>query len=240
MNIHEKAPLFSKDKTRVSRLSLLEWLMRKGGRLVGVAFSITGWLFLLVGLFLGYCFFYVDDHVLCVFPKLAEKVSFEDLTANPKKYDGRWVRVEGELWRCRRFEAVLVPPGSGPEQMHRGAVDERYQEAVQQEGNYYLAINQPEREIPLSYLRLYNFSPGVSRTVSFYQDGVVEVAGEFESSGLSMEEPPYLDVAVMVRPRQHLYWVPISIYLGICLLGVAAFFPFHIMGRDIRRGLKVQ
>ena len=218
-----------------SRLGLLEWFMRKGGRLVGFVFCAVALLILVVGIFLGYSFFCADNRLLFIFPSMAEKVTLDELAADPAKYDGRWVRVRGEMRSPGRFGALLVPEGSAPSEP---AGDEKAQPVGKRSPrtwNLYPSLEEKTRELPPQSLRLRHPSAGISKTVSFYEEGVVEVAGRYERSAPAGEGKPSLAVAVMVKPRQPVFFVPIVVYGTIPVLAVVVFLPLYLIGRDIRR-----
>ena len=218
-----------------SRLGLLEWFMRKGGRLVGFAFCAAALVFLVVGIFLGYSFFYADNRLLFIFPGMAEKVTLDELAADSGKYDGRWVRVRGVLRSPARFGALLVPEGDAPSAPAGGATAGAEGKPSPRTWNVYPSLAEKTGELPPQSLRLRHPSAGISKTVSFYEEGVVEVAGRYERSWPSGGRKPSLAVAVMVRPRQPVFLVPIVIYGAIPVLAVVVFLPLYLMGRDIRR-----
>jgi len=219
----------------ISRLGLLEWFMRKGGRLVGFIFCAIALVFLVMGIFLGYSFFFADNRLLFIFPSMAAKVTLGELAADPGKYDGRWVRVRGELRSQGRFGALLVPEENG---LSGSAGDQKAgasEKPAPLTWSAYPSLENRTRERPPQSLRLRHPSAGMSKTVSFYEDGVVEVAGRFERSGPRGEGEPSVAVAVVVHPRQPVFFVPILVYGTIPVLAVVVFLPLYLVGRDVRR-----
>lgn len=91
---------------------------------------------------------------------------------------------------------------------------------------------------PPHSLELRHLSAGMSKTVSFYEEGIVEVAGRYGGCGTPGPGKPCIAVAVMVEPRQFLFFVPILVYAVIPVTLVVAFFPFYLVGRDIRRSFR--
>jgi len=235
MTLHDKESFGARRTGFTSRLGLLEWFMRKGGRLVGFVFCAAALLFLVVGIFLGYSFFYADNRLLFIFPGMAEKVSLDELAADPAKYDGRWVRVRGELRSPVRFGALLVPEGKAPSEPTGGENAGAEGKPSPRTWNVYPSLEEKTGELPPQSLRLRHPSAGISKTVSFYEEGVVEVAGRYERSGPAGEGKPSLAVAVMVKPRQPVFFVPIVVYGTIPVLAVVVFLPLYLVGRDIRR-----
>jgi hypothetical protein len=235
MSFHDKESFGARRAGFTSRLGLLEWFMRKGGRLVGFVFCAAAVLFLVVGIFLGYSFFFADNRLLFIFPGMAEKVTLDELAANPAKYDGHWVRVRGELRSPGRFGALLVPEESVPSEpagdQKAGAVGK----SSPRTWNVYPSLEESTGERSPKSLRLRHPSAGISKTVSFYEGGVVEVAGRYERSGPSGEGEPSVAVAVMVKPRQPVFFVPIVVYGTIPVLALVVFLPLYLVGRDIRR-----
>jgi hypothetical protein len=209
--------------------------MRKGGRLIGFAFCAAALLFLAVGIFLGYSFFYVDNRLLFIFPGMAEKVTLDELAADSLKYDGRWVRIRGELRSPGRFGAFLVPEGNAPPERVGGEKGGAEGTPSPRTWHVYPSLEEKTEELPPQALRLLHPSAGISKTVSFYEHGVVEVAGRYERSAPSGEREPSLAVAVMVKPRQPVFFLPILIYGAIPVVAVVVFLPLYLMGRDIRR-----
>lgn len=235
MAFHDKDSLGARRTGFTSRLGLLEWLMRKGGRLVGFVFCAAALLFLVVGIFLGYSFFFVDNRLLFIFPSMAEKVTLDELAADPAKYDGRWVRVRGELRSSGRFRALLVPEEKAPSEPAGGEKAGVEEKPSPLTWNVYPSFAEQTRKVPLRSLQLRHPSAGISKTVSFYEDGVVEVAGRYERSGPWGEGEPSVAVAVMVKPRQPVFFVPIVVYATIPVLAVVVFLPLYLVGRDVRR-----
>jgi hypothetical protein len=235
MAVHEKDSFGARKTGLTSRLGLLEWFMRKGGRLVGFVFCGVALLFLVGGIFLGYSFFYVDNRLLFIFPGMAEKVSLDELAAHPAKYDGRWVRVRGQLRSPARFGALLVPEGTTPSEPAVGEKAGAEGRPSPRTWNVYPSLEEKTGELPPQSLRLHHPSAGMSKTVSFYEEGVVEVAGRYEGSGPAGEGKPSLTVAVMAQPRQPVFFVPIVVYGTIPVLAVMVSLPLYLIGRDIRR-----
>jgi hypothetical protein len=235
MAFHDKDTLGARQPGFTSRLGLLEWLMRKGGRFVGFVFCAAALLSLVLGIFLGYSFFFADNRLLFIFPGMAEKVTLDELAADPAKYDSRWVRVRGELRSSGRFRALLVPEADASSEP---AGDEKAG-AVAKPGaltwNLYPSVDDNTGERPLRSLQLRHPSAGISKTVSFYEDGVVEVAGRYQRSGPWGEGEPSLAVAVMVKPRQPVFFIPIVVYGTIPVLALVVFLPLYLAGRDVRR-----
>lgn len=235
MAFYDKESFGARRTGVTSRLGLLEWFMRKGGRLVGFVFCAAALLFFVVGIFLGYSFFFADNRLLFIFPSLAAKVTLDELAADPAKYDGRWVRVRGELRSPGRFGALLVPEEGVPSEP---AGDQKAGAAGKPGSltwNVYPSLEERTGERPPQSLRLRHPSAGISKTVSFYEDGVVEVAGRYKRSGPSEAGEPSVAVAVMVKPRQPVFFVPIVVYGTIPILAVGVFLPLYLVGRDIRR-----
>jgi len=235
MAFHDKESFGARRTGFISRLGLLEWFMRKGGRLVGFVFCAAALLFLVMGIFLGYSFFFADNRLLFIFPGMAAKVTLDELAAEPAKYDGRWVRVRGELRNQGRFAAVLVPEEKAPAEP---AGDQKAGAAEKPNAlswSAYPPLEETTGERPPQSLRLRHPSAGISKTVSFYEDGMVEVAGRYERSGPWGEGEPSVAVAVMVKPRQPVFFVPIIVYGTIPVLAVVVFLPLYLVGRDVRR-----
>lgn len=225
-NLNEKNGFTGKEREIIEGMRLVQRIARKGGRLAGFIVSFLAWFFLFMGFLVGFWMFYIDDRILFVFPGLAEKAGIEELITNPDKYDDRWVRVEGELGQIKHFSSVLVPPGFGP----KGVSKPSQGSAMARDS-----------AMPEFALNLYHFSRRASRTVSFRvseKGRVVEVAGEFEKSGLVGKGRPYLDAAVMVQPRQHEYWIPIELWIAISLVIMAFSIPFFILSKGIRNAVK--
>jgi hypothetical protein len=238
MGVHDRESLGGKRSHFVFRMKLFEWLMRKGGGLVGVAFCAAAFAFLVSGIFLGYCFFGAESRLLFMFPGMAAKVALDDLAAGSQQYEGRWVRVRGELRNPGRFGAILVPGGS-PE------ADKAGDEQSGSEGSTAMRMwklhptpDEADERLPPHSLELRHLSAGISKTVSFYEEGIVEVAGRYGGCGTPGQGKPCLAVAVMVKPRQFLYFVPILIYAVIPVALVVAFFPCYLAGRDIRQSFR--
>jgi hypothetical protein len=81
-------------------------------------------------------------------------------------------------------------------------------------------------------------SPPFTREIEdriVYEHGMVEVAGRYERSGPWGEGEPSVAVAVMVKPRQPVFLVPILVYGTIPVLAVVVFLPLYLVGRDVRR-----
>jgi hypothetical protein len=209
--------------------------MRKGGRLVGFVFCAAALLFLVVGIFLGYSFFFADNRLLFIFPGMAAKVTLDELAADPGKYDGRWVRVRGELRSPGRFGALLVPEGNAPSERAGDKKAGAEEKPSPLTWSAYPSLEEGTGERPPHSLRLRHPSAGISKTVSFYEDGIVEVAGRYERSGPWGEGEPSVAVAVMVKPRQPVFFVPIIVYGTIPVLAVVVFLPLYLVGRDVRR-----
>jgi hypothetical protein len=235
MAFHDKESLGARRTGFTSRLGLLEWFMRKGGRLVGSVFCAAALLFLVVGIFLGYSFFFADNRLLFIFPSMAEKVTLDELAGDPAKYDGRWVRVRGELRSPGRFRALLVPEENNPPEPAGGEKAGAVAKPSTLTWNLYPSIEEKTTGRPPHSLWLRHPSAGISKTVSFYEDGAVEVAGRYERSGPWSEGEPSVAVAVMVKPRQPVFFVPILVYGTIPVLAVVVFLPLYLVGRDIRR-----
>jgi len=235
MAFYHKDSFGARRTSFTSRLGLLEWFVRKGGRLVGFVFCAAALLFLVVGIFLGYSFFFADNRLLFIFPSLAAKVSLNELAADPAKYDGRWVRVRGELRSPERFGAILVPEEDAPSEPGGDQKPGAVGKPSSLTWNVYPSLEEKTRERPPQSLRLHHPSAGISKTVSFYEEGVVEVAGRYERSGPSDEGGPALAVAVMVKPRQPVFFIPIVVYGTIPILAVGVFLPLYLVGRDVRR-----
>jgi len=83
--------------------------------LAGIAVSLFGWFILVISLYYGIMIFYVQERVLFIFPSIAQKVSFQELINDPEKFDGCWIRVEGQIWRRQMNKAFLVSPNIGSE-----------------------------------------------------------------------------------------------------------------------------
>jgi hypothetical protein len=211
--------------------------MRKGGGLVGVAFCAAACVFLVSGIFLGYCFFGAENRLLFIFPGMAAKVSLEELAAGSQEYEDRWVRVQGELRNPERFGAVLVPagsPGAGKTGSEQAGVEAR---RSMRTWKLNPSLHEVHEQVPHS-LELRHLSAGISRTVSFYEEGVVEVAGRYGGCGAAGEGKPCLAAAVLVQPRQFLFFIPVLIYGVISVALVVAFFPLYLVGRDIRNSFR--
>jgi hypothetical protein len=235
MGFQDKESFGARRTGFTSQPRLLEWFMRKGGRLVGFAFCAAAVLFLVVGIFLGYSFFFADNRLLFIFPGLAEKVTLEELAADPAQYDGHWVRVRGELRSPGRFGAFLVPEEGVPSEPpgdRKGAAVEKSSPLA---WNVHPSLEEHTGEGSSQSLRLHHPSAGISKTVSFYEGGVVEVAGRYERSGPFGDGEPSMAVAVMVKPRQLVFFIPIMVYGMIPVLAVVVFFPLYLVGRDICR-----
>jgi len=219
----------------VSRLGLLEWFMRKGGRLVGFVFCAAALLFLVTGIFLGYSFFFADNRLLFIFPSMAAKVTIDELAADPGKYNGRWVRVRGELRNPGRFGALLVPEEDARSEPAGDQTAGAAEKSSPLTWSAYPPLEDGAGERPPRSLRLRHPSAGTSKTVSFYESGMVEVAGRYERSGAWGDGEPSVAVAVMVKPRQPVFFVPIIVYGMIPVLAVVVFLPLYLVGRDVRR-----
>jgi hypothetical protein len=238
MGVYHRESLGGQPRGFASPVRMLEWLMRRGGGLVGVAFCGTALLFLASGIFLAYCFFVAENRVLFIFPGMAAKVSLEELAAGSQQYENRWVRVQGELRHPGRLKAILVPVGSA-------GADKAGREQAGSEGTRSMrswkihpSLHEAPEQLPQPFLELRHLSAGRSRTVSFYEAGIVEVAGRYGACGAASEGKPCLAVAVMVQPRQFLFVIPIIIYAVIPAVLIAAFFPLYLVGRDIRKSFR--
>ncbi len=235
MAFFDKESFGARRRAFSSRVGVLEWFMRKGGRLVGFVFCAAALLILVVGIFLGYSFFFAENRLLFIFPSMAEKVTLDELAADPAKYDGRWVKVRGELRNPGRFGALLLPEEGVPSEPAGDQKAGAMGKPSPLTWNLYPSLEERSRERPPQSLRLRHPSAGISKTVSFYEDGVVEVAGRYERSGPSDGREPSVAVAVMVKPRQPVFFVPIVVYGTIPVLAVVVFLPLYLVGRDIRR-----
>jgi hypothetical protein len=238
MGVYHRESLGGRPRGFASPVRMLEWLMRRGGGLVGVAFCCAALLFLASGIFLAYCFFVAENRLLFIFPGMAAKVSIEELAAGSQQYENRWVRVQGELRHPGRFGAILVPAGSA-------GADKAGSEQAGSEGTRSMRswkihpfLHEAPEQLPPPFLELRHLSAGRSRTVSFYEAGIVEVAGRYGRCGAASEGKPCLAVAVMVQPRQFLFVIPIIIYGVIPTVLIAAFFPLYLVGRDIRKSFR--
>ncbi len=238
MGVHDRESLGGKRSLFVFRMKLLEWLMRKGGGLVGVAFCAAAFVFLVSGIFLGYCFFGAESRLLFMFPGMAAKVALDELAAGSQQYEGRWMRVRGELRNPGRFGAILVPAGSPDAGKARNEQSESEGSTGMRTWRLHPTLDEAHEQLPPHSLELRHLSAGISKTVSFYEEGIVEVAGRYGGCGTPGQGKPCLAVAVMVEPRQFLFFVPILIYTIIPVALVAAFFPFYLVGRDIRRSFR--
>ena len=151
-------------------LSNIRWL-------AGIIVSLVGCIFLLLSLYYGAMIFYVHERILFILPAIAEKVSIEDLICDPERFDEDWVRVEGQIWRKKINEAVLVPPGSGPEMViTHGNVGIKNKKGI-------LFGDNLLKPLPDYSLYMHNFSVFGMRTVSVLevdQGRKVEIVGEFE------------------------------------------------------------
>ena len=239
MGVHDTESLGVKRGGFAPRVRLLEWLVRKGGGLIGVAFCAVAFLFLVSGIFFGYCFFGGENRLLFMFPGMAAKVGLDELAAKPQQYEGRWVRVRGELRNPGRFGAILVPADSPGGTKAGSGETESEERASLRTWKLQPSVDEAHERLPPHSLELRHLSAGMSKTVSFYEEGMVEVAGRYGGCGASSEQgKPCLAVAVMVEPRQFLFFVPILIYTVISVALVAAFLPLYLVGRDIRRSLR--
>jgi len=238
MGVHDTKSLGVKRSGFASRVRLLEWLVRKGGALIGVAFCAAAFLFLVSGIFFGYCFLGAENRLLFMFPGMAAKAALEEIAARPQQYEGRWVRVRGELRNPGRFGAILVPAGSPGRGKARSGENGSEEKSSRRIWRLHPSVDEANEQLPPHSLELRHLSAGMSKTVSFYEEGMVEVAGRYGGCGAPGQGKPCLAVAVMVEPRQFLFFVPILIYTVISVALIAAFLPLYLVGRDIRRSFR--
>jgi hypothetical protein len=238
MDIYPRESVSRERRGFASRVRLLEWLVRRGGGLVGVVFCFVAFLLLMSGIFFGYCFFGAGDRLLFIFPGMATKVSLEELAAGSQQYENRWVRVRGELWNPERLGAIMVPAGSvGADKVVPEPAGSQGRRSIRA-WEIHSSLEETSEHLPAPSLELRHLSAGRSRTVSFYEEGIVEVAGRYGGCGATSEGKPCLAVAVMVKPRQFLFFIPILVYGVIPAALVAASLPLYLVGRDIRRSFR--
>ena len=222
-------------------LSEKNWIVikmnaRKARRLLGLALSLIGWSLLTLCLYFEFMFFYVQERILFVFPDIAEKVTIEELINNPDKFDGRWVRLEGEFWRRKPFEAVLVPPGSGSETIIEEGASDGDAGGIKNTENGGALKNKIVSPIPDYHLYLHNFSPLGLRTVSVLGPGLdqtSEIVGEYEKRILKYDQP-HIDLVAIVNPRQKEFYLPVVLMLGLFVLTLPVFIVLFYFGRKMR------
>jgi hypothetical protein len=197
--------------------------------LTGLAVSLIGWCLLLVDAYYGAMLFYVQERILFIIPALAEKVSIEELISDPERFDQRWVRVKGEIWRKQLNDAVMVPPGTGSEVITNRKNDRLGDKQEKSSGNTSL------RPLPDHSFYMHNFSILGMRTVSVLElepGRTVEIVGEFERKGY---DKPHFDLVALVNPRQKQFWFSVGIRLAVLSILVFVFIFFNLMGKRIRR-----
>jgi len=165
-------------------------VFRSGRASFGLSLSLAGVCILLVTLYNGVTFLFLDERLLLFLPALAKSVTIEELLSNPEKYHENWIRIRGELWGKTQKEAWLISIGSN------GKTNEVYPR-----------VEDPERGVPRSppekSLFLHNFSSQGLRTFSPIEikpEQAVEIVGEFEYH--STRYGPHIDVVATIDPRQ--------------------------------------
>mgnify|MGYP000106108334 CR=1 FL=1 len=185
----------------------------------GLAAIAAGLLLALGGLGLGAAYLVARDRVLVLKPGWAEPVALDRLLAEPGAFDGRRVRVRGELWRVEPGRAALVPAGSGPERVPIEALTAFIQDPAN-------AGREPpsERPLPARHLHLACEAGGAMKTLSFYDaredaaGGEVEIAGRLHREG-GPGGTPVLQAVVVVDPPQPVFRAPVLMVLGLAAFG---------------------
>lgn len=211
-------------------------LVKFTGYSLRLLIKIIGGICCIIGFFIAFYYFYIDDHILYLFPNLAQEVTLAELIENQEKYDDKWVRVKGELWHPRTYWATFVPPGTGPESMTAEEINAWYKKRKNGE---HLSREDTQKNIPKAHATLYAL-PRTIRTASLSGIGsgrIVGIAGEFEKAVWYKGKSPIIDVAVMINPRQPMYWL-IVILIGLTslifiLVGIILYFVSRKIGKDL-------
>lgn len=163
-------------------MKLLGRLLSSTRGRMGLALLIIGSGVFLMRLYLALSFYVASERILYHLPSIAPLVTMAELVAQPEDYAGNWVRVQAEVWRRSEREAVLVPPGSGPEP---------------------LGTQTNAALLPAIHLYTHNFSADRVASVSVLDlptNQAVTVAGEFELG--TPAYPQHIDAAAIHDPRQ--------------------------------------
>jgi hypothetical protein len=191
-------------------------------RMLGLCIAAVGLVFVLLGIHLGYWYFILHDRILFVRPDLAEEATLDRLLAEPNAFDGRWVRVRGEIWRAQPVSAVLVPAGSG----YEGRPVDEMVAFLKDPANKGKEV-QVNRALPAKHLNLFCFEGAGMKTLSFGGAAVpadgpavaATVAGRFHA-GAPPQTAPSLGVAAIVEPRQSEYAAAIVLITGFAALAL--------------------
>ena len=192
----------------------LTMMTRYGGRPTQILFWVLGIGLMFFGLNLAFNFFFLQGRVLMALPFLAQRASLDALAKEPGRFDNRWVRVEGLLWRKMEAQAVLAPVAGGPEPLP----------AKNAEPSPLVAPPAPHLEIRHPYLK-------AAKTMDFDvpdPNTVVEVVGTFHAQGVAGAE---IVAAAMLKPLQLIYWVPVAFRGLISIVFILVALPFFVLAR---------
>lgn len=162
-------------------MSFLHPLKSHQGKL-GLILFLAGGAYCLVRLYSAALFYGADERVLYFLPWLAKSTSIEELVQQPERFANKWVKVRAEVWRRTKDDAILVPPGSGPEP---------------------IAIGTNQGVLPVPHLYTHQFRSEKVTTVSALdlpQNQAITFAGEFEAVTPTFVQ--HIDAAAIFDPRQ--------------------------------------
>lgn len=142
------------------------------------AFTI-GILFILLPLVIFYLYFYLEAHILFIFPGLAKEVTFTDLLESPNAYENEWIKIKGRLqytFSQRMANAAELLPGYYPTQPGDSDIWSRQgSHNKDSEENYFKILLEAVSDIEDTSFRFSSVAPG----------NIVEVVGA--SKGLDKD-----------------------------------------------------
>lgn len=159
------------------------YLLKNGKARLGLILFLVGGGYCLFRLYAAALFYGADERVLYFFPGLAKPTSITELVEQPDRFAGKWVKVRAEIWRRAKDEAILVPPGSGPEPASGGT---------------------NQNMLPVPHLYTHQFKSESITTVSpldLPQNQTVTFVGEFEAATPTFVQ--HIDAAAIFDPRQN-------------------------------------
>lgn len=162
-------------------MSFLHPLKSNKGKL-GLILFLAGGAYCLVRLHSAALFYGADERILYFLPWLAKSTSIEELVQRPERFANKWVKVRAEVWRRTKDDAILVPPGSGPEPA---------------------AIGTNQGALIVPHLYTHQFQSEKVTTVSALdlpQNQAITFAGEFEAVTPTFVQ--HIDAAAIFDPRQ--------------------------------------
>lgn len=181
---------------------------------VGLTLLLAGSAVFLIRLYLALLFYVASERILYHLPSIAPLVTLAELVDQPDVYAGKWVRVRVEVWQRSEHEAMLVPPGSGPE-------------PAGTKTNIAL--------LPKDHLYTHSFGSDGVTSVSVLDlpaNQAVTLAGEFEAATATFVQ--HIDAASFLDPRplQHDFAMHKRLVLHASWLvtsGLIGLFGFYLM-----------